>query len=275
MSNRLLNDKRKQLFFEQHGYVVVDLLNEGDLSRLRSIHEESMSGQVSGFTSTNMINSKVWRKSLALAIYHVLKIPLNNVLSNCNFWLPAFLIKPPGEDTEFRLHQDWTFVDEKVYVSGNVWIPLCDTDENNGTLHFIEKSHHLCVSSFRVQGMPLFFEGSEDLLKQYCTEVQVKAGQAIVFFHSVIHYSPPNRSQLDRVAVSCGFHSTDAPLMFYHRSGESRIEEYLMPDNFVFDFDDSESLGCRPEHGQLNRTLDYEQRIYSEEDLVNLFQGRT
>jgi len=271
MKTLFYNNSDLQKNLDEKGYVVFDLLGHDQVDRLQRIYEEHFTSGVSGFTSTNLTHSKPWRKALAQRIFEVIETPLRDKMQHGKFWLPAFLIKPHGVDTEFKPHQDWTFVDETQYVSGNVWIPLCDTDSENGTLYFIEKSHHLFIPTFRVQAMPLFFEGNEAFLKAYCTPVPLKKGQAVFFYHSVIHYSPANVSDKERVAVSVGVNSEDADLKFYHRAPDGHIEEYLMPDNYVFEFEDIDSLSRRPEIGKLNRVLEYTQKIYSQAELEQLF----
>ena len=116
MPNPILKNNNQQLFFEENGYTVIDLLSHSEVTQLQAIFNAHLnSGSITSFTSTNIINSKEWRLKLADEINHVIGQRLAEVFLNTKFWSPAFLIKPVGDNTEFKLHQDWTFVDEEHY----------------------------------------------------------------------------------------------------------------------------------------------------------------
>lgn len=272
MAEDILKDPSAQKQLTEDGYAVIQLLDEKELKELKGIFMKYFGGEdLKHFTSTNIIRSKEWRKNVANDINSVIAEPLARHTINTKFWLPAFLIKPVGEDTEFEIHQDWTFVDEERYTSGNVWMPLGDTNASNGTLHFIPKSHYKYFKSLRAQTIPKFYHGNELLMKNLTQPLNVKAGQAVIFHHSIVHFTPPNRSQDLRIAVSCGFNSADAPLKFYYQATDNNVEEYLMPDNFVFEYEGVEDLDLRPALGKLNRNIERSQKIYSSEELQELF----
>lgn len=272
MAQDIFIDPSTQRKLDEDGYVVIQLLSADELKELKNVFLKYFGGEdLQHFTSTNIIRSKEWRKNVANDIRSVIDAPLAKYMINTKFWLPAFLIKPVGEDTEFEIHQDWTFVDEDRFTSGNVWMPLDDTNAENGTLHFIPKSHYKYFKSLRAQTIPKFYQGNEALMKKLTQSLDVKAGQAVIFHHSIVHFTPPNRSKDLRIAVSCGFNSADAPLKFYYRASDSVVEEYMMPDNFVFEYEGVSDLDLRPALGTLNRKIEMTQKIYSPEELTRLF----
>ena len=201
----------------------------------------------------------------------VIERKLQAVFFETKFWYPAFLIKPSGENTEFELHQDWTFVDEEKYYSGNVWIPLCETEFENGTLCIIPRAHYKNIKTLRSRTVLEIFKGREELLKKFCVPVNLKKGQAVIFQHSVPHYTPSNTSQKMRIAVACGFNSLHAPLLNYCKTENGSIEIYSMPDNFVFDYDNVEQTALTP-NGKLIGHCPYKSDDYlTDEELVSLF----
>lgn len=258
--------------FEQNGYVVLPLLSTETINRLRGIYDQYIdSNNITSFTSTNLLNNKPIRLEIANEITKEIKHALEQYFNNITFWHPAFLIKPFGENTEFKLHQDWTFVDEEKYISGHIWIPLNNTDFNNGTICVIPCTHYANVKTLRAHTIHELFRGREDVLKDLCIPVPLKIGEAIIFQHSLVHYSPNNISNEHRVAVSCGFNTAGANIITHYRNREN-IEVYSMPQNFVFEYDDFNQLNKIPHNGTLLKVIaDQKHNALSNEELRALF----
>lgn len=257
------------------GFVKVSLLTPTEVEELQQVYQQYFQGEnIAHFTSTNLYKDTEWRKGVATQIDRIITTGLKRVFQNVKFWLPAFLIKPTGENTEFEIHQDWTFVDEERYCSGNIWIPLSDTDAGNGTLHFLPGSHYHYVKTLRAHRAPYIFKGHEELAKQMCVPVNAKAGEAIIFYHSTIHYSTPNLSDKQRVAVVSAFNSADTGLKFHYLTDENVIEEYSMPDNFVFNFESPDAVNKKPQNGQLVNSAAYTPKLYTESELKQLLTAR-
>lgn len=276
MPAAIFNNPHLQNSFDSKGYAVLDLLAPEPVELLKNVYAKYTDlHRNTSFVSTNLLDEKKVRFEIADEIKRIIQKPLDSFFINTKFWAPAFMIKPPGEETEFKLHQDWTFVDEEHYYSGNVWVPLSDTDVSNGTICVIPKSHYQFIKTLRAHTIHEIFRNREAVIKDLCVPVNLKAGQAIVFQHSVVHYSPPNSSKSNRVAFSCGFNSAGATLMTYHKTADDTVEVYAVPDNFVFDYENVSQLGAAPTNGKLLRTESFRQTTaLSDEDLRNLFLSR-
>ncbi|MBP6731228.1 MAG: phytanoyl-CoA dioxygenase family protein [Chitinophagales bacterium] len=276
MLTPLLKTGKLQQDFEENGYVVVPLLDLTEVELLQKIFNKHLGGHaIDSFTSTNIINSKEWRIQVADEIKQILDSKLNAVFENTKFWNPAFLIKPTGQNTEFKLHQDWTFVDESNYFSGNIWIPLADTNEANGTICVIPKSHYKHVKTLRSHTIPEIFRGREDVIKHLSIPVNLKAGEAIIFQHSLVHYSPSNTTDKVRVAVSCGFNSRGATLLNYYKNSDTEVTLYAMPDNFVFDYGSVRDINGVPQNGIILSKSGYKPNPQlSDRELQSFFGSR-
>ena len=75
--------------------------------------------------------------------------------------------------------------------------------------------------------LPFFFNGNEDLVLQNVIPFEVKAGTAVILDHSVIHYSPPNRSSKTRKAITAGIKSKDAQMYFHYKVPDKNELEVL------------------------------------------------
>ena len=55
----------------------------------------------------------------------------------------------------------------------------------------------------------------ENEIKELLTPVNIKAGEALVFDDSILHYSPRNNTDQDRIAIQCNIVPVGADV-FYH-----------------------------------------------------------
>lgn len=273
MRKNIFIQDEHQLEFDENGFLKLKIFDTEEIDDLWNIFNHHLSNQETPhFLSTNFLPQKEERIKIANKISTIINSKIHNTLTNIKLWYPAFLIKPTGEDTEFKLHQDWTFVDELQYYSGNFWFPLQDTDEDNGTLYVIPKTHFTCVNSIRAQTIHEIFWGKDAILKPYCTPLNVKKGEVVFFQHSTIHYSSANISNHKRVAINCGFNSKEATLKTFFRINETEANEYEMPDNFVFEYNDIASLNNLPTGQFIQKVkIPYQHTIRNPSDLINLF----
>ena len=124
----------------------------------------------------------------------------------------------------------------------------------------------------RSQTIHELFRGREDVLRKYGVPVNLKAGQAVIFQHSLVHYNPSNNSNDLRIAVTCGFNSNDATLLTHYKDENNQVTVYAMPDNFVFDYGTVDELGLRPANGQVLRQMGYKPSAsLSDEALIAFF----
>jgi hypothetical protein len=76
----------------------------------------------------------------------------------------------------------------------------------------------------------------------------MKAGQAFIFNQALIHASNENRTDKDRIAVTCGLIPKEANLRFYHWNEAGKVEEYDVAPHF---FQQYTAIGQRPTSGTL------------------------
>jgi hypothetical protein len=147
-----------------------------------------------------------------------------------------YSVKPPTETSELGPHQDYTLVDERTAQSLYLWIPLCDTDEVNGTLHVVPGSHHF-TNRIRSRHVPAYFDDVLGLVHESSTRLDCRAGELVVMVSGVVHHSPPNRSGRMRLAAHGIVKPAGVPLVFYFADDETpegRVECYELDiDHYV------------------------------------------
>ena len=148
-----------------------------------------------------------------------------------------YLVKAPvgpGEEAgEVKLHQDPSFVNEAEFETLSFWIPLADTDEENGCLRLVPGSHRFS-QSLRWAGAPFAFAGDEEWLLQRAKPLPVRAGDAVIFSAKLVHWSAPNRSQAPRLVAGGLAAPKAAPLIYLHQdpSDPDLLEVYRVSDDF-------------------------------------------
>lgn len=275
MSIRIFKDEELQAKFDKQGFVVVQFINDAEVKILNDLFDELHPVlPTEGFISGSYSPDLAWKKKSSNAIVEVLSKQYERLFVNYQPFGAAFLFKMPSQNSELGVHQDWTIVDENKYVALNCWIPLTDINEVNGGLHVLPGSHYPAYHTLRAPTVPFFFSGNEAAVIPETVPMYVKAGEAVILNQSVIHYSPPNRSDKIRKAITAGVKSKGAPMQFHYKApdgNENKIEAFSMPEDFLISFDDFyKDIFERPKLGQSVGYIDYTLPVLPKEKVLHV-----
>lgn len=151
----------------------------------------------------------------------------------------TYLIKPTGPRTALSPHQDSSHVDEQRYFSVYAWIPLENTNVENGCLHVIPKSH-LLGNRHRSLNVPWAFSGFEDELWKKMIPLEMKVGEVCFFEGATIHASPPNKTDRTRIAINYFIRPNEASFLHFYRderTPEGQVERYELSIDFFYNED--------------------------------------
>lgn len=244
---RTFADEVRQQAFERDGFVVVELLDPDEVREVQALVDGLFRGGSEGFHATNMLPNPEYRREVWDVLRPVLEPRAGALLAGYEACTAALMIKFPGEDSGFIPHQDWSLVDEARYRSVNIWIPLVDVDERNGALRVLPGSHKVlgavrCSPAPPVSHQPPGWHvPMEDL-----QPLVMRAGQAVVFDHALLHGSDPNRSAAVRPAVTIAMKPADADLLHWYVPdlGRDDLETYRIDADYLVDFE----LGRAPDY---------------------------
>lgn len=161
-------------------------------------------------------------------------------------------------------HQNLTTVDEDFYTSLSIWIPLQDTDENNGCLYFLPNSQGK-FEKYRnpyINWPPL--KWSTDMNDYPLKPIKMNLGQILIFNDSLVHASPDNFSEISRVS----FHGLAIPnhaSPIYPRKNNHQIEIIEVDKDFWFYYSPGDP---EPTHPVIKR-VNYKERKYTQEDILS------
>jgi len=256
MLEGIFTDAEIEADFQRDGYVVIDFISAEDArliaKKFYEIHTSIPDGfYADAFSPDDKIKEEIYKHT-----DDVFQKALEGRFHNHKKLGSTFLCKAPGEKGRVGVHQDWSVVDESRYYSATIWVPTTDTNEDNGTLKVIPGSHKF-FSAHRSNNIPTSYRGSEILLWENMVTVPMKAGQAFILNHAVIHASAANTTDKERLVIAYALTHKEAPLSYYHQERNSKhntVERYIMPDDF---FQRYYNVGERPLFGRLAEVFEY------------------
>ncbi len=265
---RVFKDIELQDKLDREGYVKIQLAERSMIDRLATLYREVQPESYPGFSSTIYTPDRELKKKTSSTIYSEIDTAVRAQLDSFRPLGCSFLCKTPGPNSLLPTHQDWTVVDESKYASLTIWMPLIDTNEQNGALRVLPGSH-LFSRVLRSPTLPGVFQQISTELYEAMISLDVKAGEAIVFNQALIHASGPNMSENDRVIATYGLVPEAAELCFYHREPDGRVSKYKIQDDFFITYN---QIGSAPEYGEKMETFDYSWRDWTSADLKAALQ---
>ncbi|MEI6021698.1 MAG: phytanoyl-CoA dioxygenase family protein [Bacteroidota bacterium] len=256
----IFKNELQQKQFDIDGYIKVTLLDDSEIEQLKTLYNHYFPKPSSNFYSSSFESDYRLKKKISDELSAILNKKFNFLFQNYDLIGSAFLSKGNGERSEMPMHQDWTIVDENKHCALNVWVPLQDTNEKNGTLEIIQGSHLWC-DGYRAPSIPFNYKGDEHELKSLLTIVPASAGEIIVLNQAVIHFSKANQFEKTRIAITAGIKTANAPLLFYYwdQLKPTEVEEYLQEEDFLIRFDDfHKDIYQRPKYATYNTTKPFQ-----------------
>ena len=212
-------------FFARYGYLKLEnFLDETQLHKLRVLYSNCNLGKTNGKMYSNFHDlSFEQNQAIQSDILDICKDSVSRHLEDYKIIGASFIVKGFGSESDSRLHQDWSIVDEKTYNSLIVWIPLIDVDKNNGCLQVLPGSHKwfYTIRSSSVNSIFLKFNYK---INPFLKAVSMKASEGALFNMKVFHGSKFNNSEQDRPAVTITLIDKDAIYVHYLKDKQGDIK---------------------------------------------------
>lgn len=170
--------------------------------------------------------------------------------------------KAPGTGIIYP-HQNLTTVDEGKHTSISIWIPIQDTNTENGTLYFLPKSHgrYEPYRNSNIHWAPM--NASSKIEDYKMTPVNLKVGQVLVFDDSIVHGSPDNESNKDRFVFHYIAIPKDTNPIFCQKIND--IINLIEVDDFFWQ---NYTPGDEEPKSPVIKTLTYKTKVYTKETLL-------
>ncbi|MCS6819200.1 MAG: phytanoyl-CoA dioxygenase family protein [Chitinophagales bacterium] len=249
--------------FESEGYVITELFNSDDIIKLEQIFKEHHSDNITPFFATTYSPNPEHRKKIESSILQVAKNKLDSVFFDYQIVTGCFIVKSPGPESYLHVHQDMTLVDEREFTGINIWSPLVDLNEHNGALYILPGSHRF-FPTYRGHTIKGIYDSIQEEIKDYMMPLYLKAGQAVIFDQSIIHFSPPNLSEQIRIVTNIFITHCDARFIIcYHDKSDpawkGKVELFEEDLNFMTDYEQfGSNIYDRPKIGRSLGLVDYD-----------------
>jgi ectoine hydroxylase-related dioxygenase (phytanoyl-CoA dioxygenase family) len=213
--------------FQKEGYLVLPLLNAQEVEALQIFFKERYQIDFSGFHSTHFLKDAKLKEEVHQEIVAVLEGRLQEYLFDYKALFGNFMVKATGEFSQMPLHADWTYVDEDQFQSLGIWCPLVDTNQENGFLGVVPKSH-LLKKNYRGPKIPTpFHDHNEYIIEHFGKLLKMNAGEVVIYDHRTLHFSPANKSKEVRPALNLVMVPAKAQLYHYfNKEHFPKMEKY-------------------------------------------------
>lgn len=250
----LFKDKLLYELYCTEGYVTLALFNSEELKLLNTLYEKNALSQKQGLLPSLRYRSSAEKIAEYHDIIAIVDSALKKHFEDFDYLANHFITKTANSPDEFKLHQDWSITDERKFIAAHIWCPLQDTDEQNGGLFVVKKSHRF-FSNYRSGSLGISFISTTEKVRQHITSFRLKQGEAVIYNQALFHGSHPNPTNTDRRVVLSCIKPKEAPMLIYHKEGEgktgTRIKAYRITPYMLLEQITELEKGAAPQNALL------------------------
>ena len=241
--SRQAADLESQLATRGYGIVTLMAPDEADdlLRRVKELAQDNFTTTESGkgydFHASFLDRDKVYRRRIHRELKALFDPLVAEVMPGYEVLVAGIFLKKRGA-ARLPLHFDWTMVRDLETRSINLWCPLMDVSQENGTLHVVEGSQRF-VEHIGAPDTPPWFCGISEALTEVAKPIALQAGQALIYDSTLLHLSSENRSGKDRYVVALNCLPKGIDPVFYRRADDqgTRFEVFDMSEERFFEHD--------------------------------------
>jgi Phytanoyl-CoA dioxygenase (PhyH) len=209
--------------FNRDGYLMLEAFDQATIRQMDDFFMVSTDQDFTGWHNSLELDSPEQKARIYEFLKNVFDEHGSKYLDNYRAIAGTFISKKSDADSVVHLHPDWAFVNEAAYTSLNLWIPLCETDANNGALTVLKGSHKI-KQNVRGMGIPSGFKFSRDVAAKYLTLIPMKPGWILFYDSRLLHASGVNRSGRPRTVASVSLIPSEATPLHYLGTEDGVIE---------------------------------------------------
>lgn len=239
----IFRDAANEKQYLEKGFFIADVLDEAGLEAARGIFARHHPEDLLQYTNphyapklftTTFKPDQGYREAVDAELRALFQPALETLFQHFKVFMCGFLVKLPGEDSELRMHQDFSLFDETKYTPVTIWCPLQDLVPGNGALTLLPGTNQL-PNPYRGTSIPQPYNDYVERIREKAQPQYLKAGQAVAFTQATFHGSEPNTSDQPRVIASALVAQEDAhiELAFQNPETPSVVELHRQTDDYL------------------------------------------
>lgn len=222
-----LINKKNELQLENEGFIKLEsFLDEDVINTILALYNKyNLNAGSKAIWFSNVHEEFINATKLSIELERIVKPLLSNYLKEFKVYFFTLASKMPNA-LYLEPHRDYAITDEMIFQYRNVWIPLVDTNEENGGLFVVPKSNKL-LNKINIIGDPLCDE--ELVLSGKLNNrlpLLAKKGDLVIYQEKTFHGSFPNLTKTDRPVIHFGILHTDSFLLYYDKIAENKYNRY-------------------------------------------------
>ncbi|MFT5779124.1 MAG: hypothetical protein ACI837_002081 [Crocinitomicaceae bacterium] len=228
----MLNENPVNMFFDpamdrrmvEDGYLVLPFLKDEEIESFKTLYTKWHPEHPKEFFKSYFDPRMDYKKEVEKSIIALFDDRMSDIFRNYNAFGGLFVVKPPNQEGHLPPHQDWSFVDEKINWTINMWCPLEDVDASNGNITVLKGSHQF-KETIRGVGTPDIYRDQWKLIEKNMESIPMKAGEAIFFFHGILHGSTLNTTPNSRVSMGLTLTPEESQHRFHYMTVENKKQQ--------------------------------------------------
>lgn len=264
---KILLDTTLDRQLTEEGYAIFPLLPPPVVEELKSYFYEHFSQPVDNMFATAHDQRKELRNAISNHLLTTVQKYINQYTHEISILGGSYITKGNHKQATLPPHQDWNIVDESQYRSFNLWIPLVNTNHQNGGIQVLRRSH-LFSPTFRGPNISSAYEHVADLIWKQMETLDIAAGHALLYDHRLLHASGINQLNEGRLVVVMGAIEKQAQMKIYYRA-ETFIEEYDCDQSFFTLNNPAEG----PKGLNLSKKIPFQLPVFNENNVKGFFNS--
>lgn len=190
--------------YTEEGYLHLPFLNDKQLEQIDEIIGRfiTIPDEVD-FVISNMSLSGDKLHEMNDAINKVIQPSIDALVENYAILFSVVASKNSTAQSKIKFHTDRCYVDESKYTPFNLWIPLCDLSQENGSFGVFPGSHHFTFTWRGINNFEYYMTPEINrYMEQNCIKfINAKRGDVVFYQPGLIHGSLENKSGKVRHAL--------------------------------------------------------------------------
>jgi ectoine hydroxylase-related dioxygenase (phytanoyl-CoA dioxygenase family) len=233
--NLSIKDSDYMTALDEMGFCAAPLFTLDQIDKIKALYRQfAIDNNVSGLIASHSKIGPEKNMQVSHSLREIVMPALEQWFSGFEFFMGGFMVKEANTPQELALHQDWNILDEELYASYQIWIPVDMSYPANGGMYVLPGSHRF-FHNYRSGSYGIPAIDTDEELRPLITDLIIPPGSALVFHNSLFHASYPNASDQNRISAIISIYQKNAPLTYCQKNTKDHCTDVydISPEIFL------------------------------------------